>query len=244
MTRASTYGAAFADVYDDWYGNSDDLAAVIALLCEHQPKRVLELGVGTGRIALALAAAIAPNVGTVVGLDESPEMLAVLATKDVHESITRLRGDMVTDQPEGPFDLIVCSYNTLFNVSNPQQQALCLHNAAARLAPNGRLVIDACILNPDAPRHGEVATRRDQWQVHTTSSFVPDTGLIDGLTVSTHDDGRRIERPWRIAYQSPAALDAIAVQAGLHLSMRYASWLRAPFDDNAQRHISIYNLIR
>jgi SAM-dependent methyltransferase len=244
MTPPITYGAAFADVYDEWYGDTDDLAAVVALLCEHNPKRVLELGVGTGRIALALAAAITPNAGYVVGLDESPEMLAILAGKDEHTLITQVRGDMVTDQPAGPFDLIVFSYNTLFNVNDSQQQAMCVHNAAKRLAPNGRIVIDACIVNPDAPRNGEVTTRRDKWQVHTTSTFSPETGSIDGVTVSTHDDGRCVQRPWQITYQPPSVLDSLATQAGLCLHARYASWHKAPFDDNAERHVSIYRNLR
>ena len=55
MAEHMTYGAAFADVYDEWYGQTDDLALVTALLGEHSPRRVLELGVGTGRVALAMA---------------------------------------------------------------------------------------------------------------------------------------------------------------------------------------------
>ncbi len=244
MTRPITYGAAFADVYDDWYGDTDDLAAVVAVLCEHHPQHVLELGVGTGRIALALATALAPNAGSVVGLDESPEMLAILTEKDELGLVTQVRGDMVHDQPTGPFDLIVCSYNTLFNVDDSRQQALCLQNAATRLAPNGRMVIDACIIHRDAPQYGEVTTRRNTWQVRTTSTFSPDTGRINGMTVSTHDDGRTVQRPWQITYQSPLTLDALAAQAGLHLHARYASWHKAPFDDNAERHVSIYGNLR
>lgn len=239
-----TYGEAFADVYDEWYNHSDDLAAVVALSCEHHPLRVLELGVGTGRVALALAGVVVPAGGEVVGIDESPEMLALLAAKDTQKIVTTICGDMVDNQPTGPFDLIFCSYNTLFNVSDTQRQLTCLKNAAQRLSPTGRLILDACILDPAAPINGTVSERRGSWMVTTTSTFDVERGIVDGRTVSAHDDGRSVERPWRIAYQSPALLEAACAQAGLQLSAHYSSWHKTPFDDDAQRHVSVYCNLR
>ena len=96
-----TYGAAFADVYDEWYGQTDDLALVTALLGEHSPRRVLELGVGTGRVALAMAEIVVSAGGHVVGVDESPEMLSLLASKDPRGLVTLVSGDMANYQPSG-----------------------------------------------------------------------------------------------------------------------------------------------
>lgn len=250
MSNSVTYGAAFADVYDEWYGDSDDLDPVVNLLCESRPKRVLELGVGTGRIALALAdrlAATEPlngNVVSVHGVDESPEMLAHLRTKDPRQRIACHLGDMARDQPPGPFDLVFSSYNTLFNLASPELQAECIANAAARLAAPGRLIIDACIIDPSAPSTGTTIDRRGPWILQTTSTFDPASGDVSGTTVSTHDDGRIVHRPFHITYQSPEAIDASCAKAGLQLIARYSSWQRAPFDDSSSRHVSVYGNVR
>ena len=244
MAEHMTYGAAFADVYDEWYGQTDDLVLVTALLGEHSPRHVLELGVGTGRVALAMAEIVVSAGGQVVGVDESPEMLSLLASKDPRGLVTLVRGDMANDQPSGEFDLVFISYNTLFNLSDTTQQATCIENAASRLSPSGRLIIDACIIHPDAPTHGTTSEQRGDWHVHTTSSFDAVTGIVQGSTVSTHNDGRRVLRPWRIAYQSPASIDALCARAGLSLLARHASWHKTPFADGAARHVSVFGNLR
>ena len=244
MAEHMTYGAAFADVYDEWYGQTDDLALVTALLGEHSPRRVLELGVGNGRVALEMAEIVVSPGGQVFGVDESPEMLSLLASKDPRRLVSLVRGDMAHDQPSSEFDLIFISYNTLFNLSDTTQQATCIENAASRLTPSGRLIIDACIIHPDAPTHGTTSEQRGDWHVHTTSSFDAATGIVQGTTVSTHNDGHRVQRPWRIAYQSPAAIDAVCTRAGLSLLARHASWHKAPFTDDAQRHVSVFGNLR
>lgn len=249
-SNSVTYGAAFADVYDAWYGDSDDLDSVVNLLCESRPQRVLELGVGTGRIALALAEQLSAteplnaNVVRIHGIDESPEMLALLRTKDVRQRITCHLGDMAHDQPPGPFDLVFLSYNTLFNLASPALQAECIANAAMRLATPGRLVIDACIIDPLAPSAGTTVDRRGPWILQTTSTFDPTSGDVSGDTVSTHDDGRIVHRPFHITYQSPEAIDAACKRAGLRLFARHSSWQKAPFDDSSSRHVSVYGNVR
>ena len=152
MSNSVTYGAAFADVYDAWYGDSDDLDSVVNLLCESRPQRVLELGVGTGRIALALAEQLSAteplnaNVIHIHGIDESPEMLAHLRTKDVRQRITCHLGDMARNQPPGPFDLVFASYNTLFNLTSSPLQAEC---HVAQVGGNPSL----CILGVETSEH-------------------------------------------------------------------------------------------
>lgn len=248
MDPVPTYGAAFADVYDDWYALADDVNEVVAFLVESQPATALELGVGTGRIAIPLAYAdvsglscVAPRV---FGIDQSPEMLGLLFNKDQEQRVQTIEGDMAHDLPVQRFDLVYVSYNTLFNVADPNAQQACLRNVAARLNPSGRLVIDACVIDPDAPTTGTTSHRRDEWNVHSTSTFDPLTGSVTGLITSTHDDGRRIERPWRITYRSPVDLDEMCDRAGLVCTARYSTWSKAPFDEHSPRHISVYRHLR
>ena len=239
-----SYGEAFADVYDEWYAEVDDLEAMLELLCERNPRRVLELGVGTGRIAIPLARRIHPDGGQVVGLDESPEMLALLHHKDVDRLVTTAIGDMAREQPDGVFDLVVLSYNTLFNLGDQNLQRECIAQSAARLSAGGRLVIDACVIDPDAPAVGTTTERRGRWSLTTTSTFDSRTGDVVGTITSVHDDGRIVERPFRITYRSPEAIEHDCSSVGLRLTTRYESWRRTPFTDASSRHVSVFENLR
>jgi SAM-dependent methyltransferase len=246
MTRPATYGAAFADVYDEWYSDTDDIASVVALLAEHSPRHVLELGVGTGRIAVPLALHLArhDDAASVTGIDESPEMLARLALNDRDALVRAVCGDMVDDQPWGPFDLVFVSYNTLFNVTERARQQRCIENVAARLAAGGRFVIDACIVDEAAPRHGAHTQRRGAWSLRTETHFDAATGIIAGTTTSTHDDGRCVRRPFRVAYLTPTTLDEVCASAGLGLAQRHGSWQRTACTADSARHVSVYRNLR
>lgn len=245
MTLDDSYGAAFADVYDEWYGASDDIDDVLSVLCQLRPRRVLELGVGTGRIALPLAARLADDGSPrVVGVDESAEMLRLLAAKDDRGLVIAVHGDMTDDQPDEEFDLVFISYNTLFNLTDREQQRRCLTNAAGRLAEDGALVIDACVIDEGAPADGATTDRRGQWTLRTTSSFDAGTGLVVGLMESRHDDGREVSRPFRITYSAPAMIDDLCAAAGLLLERRFGSWQRGVFDEHSARHVSIYRPVR
>jgi SAM-dependent methyltransferase len=241
-----TYGAAFADVYDEWYATDEELVAAVALLTRYQPKRVLELGVGTGRMALPLATALRDaNPGSrVVGIDESPEMLSVLAEKDRGSLVDVIAGDMVDAQPAGPFDLVLLSYNTLFNLTDIKRQARCITNVAHRLSPGGRFVIEACVIDDAASRSGSSTMRRGGWTLVTESTFDPASGSLVSTTVSTHDDGRTVRRPTRITYSSPQRIDDMCRSASLTLETRYSSWQTTVFNDDAARHVSVYRNLR
>ncbi|MEO6571357.1 MAG: class I SAM-dependent methyltransferase, partial [Ilumatobacteraceae bacterium] len=121
----SSYGDAFADVYDEWYAGISDVDATVADLVDlADGGSVLELGVGTGRLALPLVAALGPGAD-VVGVDSSVAMLARLHDLDAEGRVRTVTGDMVDDVPDGPFALVVIAYNTLFSLATAARQAAC-----------------------------------------------------------------------------------------------------------------------
>ena len=157
---ASSYGDAFADVYDDWYeGISDVDLTVVELLDLAGSGPVLELGVGTGRIAVPLAEAGLAIGVTVVGIDASEAMLARLAWRDPGGLVTPIHGDMRSDLPDGPFGLVFAAYNTLFNLTDEGAQARCFADVADRLRPGGRFVIEAFVPDDPPPRGDSVTVR-------------------------------------------------------------------------------------
>ncbi|MCZ7631079.1 MAG: methyltransferase domain-containing protein [Microthrixaceae bacterium] len=151
------YGANFADVYDAWYPGGDE-HLVVAHLAGHLPRgaRVLELGVGTGRLALPLAAA----GFDVVGLDASTEMLEAMERKDPAGSVHAVRADAGdpsgwdTAGVAGSFDGILAACNLVLNLASPSQQRACVTGAAVRLRVGGVLIVELQQIQPDTS--GEV----------------------------------------------------------------------------------------
>ena len=242
----SSYGDAFADVYDEWYtGISDadvsaDVVAALAAASAAAVPRVLELAVGTGRLAIPLA----DRGVDVVGIDASAAMLDRLRARDPDGRVTCILGDMVEDLPAGPFDAVLLAYNSLFNLEDADRQAACFAAVAARLAPRGAFVVEAFVPE-DPPREGTVVTMRSM----TAGEVV--------LSISEHDpagqraaghlvqftDGERVRlRPWAIRYAPPAELDAMAAAAGLDLVSRWEDFAGHRFDDDSPRHVSVYRL--
>ena len=257
MPEHPTYGAAFADVYDEWYGTSDDLNSVVDLLTTWKPRRVLELGVGTGRIAIPLASRLRADdeSAIVVGVDESPEMLSLLATNDSGGLVRAVLGDMVNNQPHEMFDLVFVSYNTLFNVVERSRQRACIAEAAARLSDGGVLVIDGCVIDTsgvitsDTNASGNITSgasteQRGPWHVHTETVFDAASGAVTGSITSRHEDGRVAVRPFTITYSSPEQIDSMCAAAGLTLVSRHGSWQKTAFDDDSARHVSVYRNLR
>lgn len=240
---ASSYGEAFADVYDEWYGDVSDVGATVdtvVALAGDGP--VLELGIGTGRLALPLAA----RGLEVHGIDASPAMVERLRAKPGGSAIPVTIGDFADVEPEhpGPFSVVLATYNTLFNLTTPDAQRRCFANAARRLSPRGALVIEAFVPSPEPDgTDGQVtpsvieATR----VVLQVTRRHPATQTVEGSTISITEAGIRL-RPWHIRYAPPAELDAMAAGAGLALAARSAGWRVEPFTSDSSRHVSIYRL--
>lgn len=235
----STYGDQIADVYDDWYTDLDQ--AIIPTLVELvQGGRALELGIGTGRVALPLHQA-----GVEVhGIDASQAMVEKLQAKPGSELIPVSIGNFADVAVEGQFDLIYVVFNTFFALSSQEEQILCMQNAATKLTPNGIFLME--VFFPNMARYVDQQTVRataiDDRRVQLEATRID---MINQQIVSQHtvlsDKGIRLY-PVKIRYAWPAELDLMARLAGLTLQHRWGTWRKDPFTQENGRHISVYIL--
>lgn len=253
--EAATYGDRFADVYDDWYADVTDVDACVARLAALAADTggpVLELGVGTGRLALPLAA-----LGLDVrGVDASDAMLARLRAKAGGADVAVVAADLASfDPPTRPddpddgvaFGVVYVAYNTLFNVADRDGQAACLQRAAQVLRPGGIFVVEAFVPpdddGVDATSGGQdgvaVRTLTADRVVLSVARHDAATQTMSGQFVDITEAGIRL-RPWHLRYLTPPQLDALADEVGLELVHRWAGWARQPFDDRARSHVSVY----
>lgn len=240
----SSYGDAMADVYDEWYGDGSsdtELGAMLARLGDLAgPGALLELGVGTGRVALALAA----RGHAVSGVDASGEMLRALAAKAGAEALELTVGDMARELPPGPFAVIYVVANTFFNLTSERDQRACLALVASRLTPDGSFVLEGFVPPaPDEPAEPtssiEVRDIAVDRVVLSISKSDPNRQRAVGQFVDISETGIRL-RPWEIRWASPAQLDEMAAAAGLSLNERWSDWAGRPFDVHAPRQVSVY----
>lgn len=236
---ADTYGDAFADIYDEWYADVTDVDGTVALVSALAPGgRVLELGVGTGRIALPLA-----DAGlTVVGCDASTKMLDRLAEKDPDGRIERIHVDMAADLPDGPFDIVLATYNTLFNLTSLEAQRRCLRLCRERLAPRGGMIVETFVPvdDADSPNRG-LSTRTVEVDrvVLTASRQDHARQIVDGQMIEISEAGIRM-RPWSIRYLTPDQLDEEMAAAGLELDARWGDWRGRPFGGDDAHQVAVY----
>ncbi len=229
------YGEQFADVYDEWYENLDDIDSVVRFvvdLADSQP--VLELGVGTGRLAVPLSQHV-----PVTGVDNSPSMVArLLARPDVDPRLTISVGHMVRDMPRGPFAVVLIAYNTLFNLLSAGEQRACLAEAEKRLLVGGHVIVDAFVPDDslaDTPNESTRTMRGDRL-VESRAWVDASQQLMGGSFV----DELGTHRNWQVRYASPTEIDEMAHAAGLVLESRFSSYAREPFTEASSRHISVY----
>jgi SAM-dependent methyltransferase len=240
---SSSYGDAFADVYDEWYADLADRDATVDVVAALTPPggRVLELGVGTGRLAIPLAATVGDRAATVVGLDASAAMLDRLAAHDVAALVDARHGDMVDDLPPGPFDVVLVAYNTLFNLLTASRQEQCLAAVGRQLADAGLLLVEAFVPEEHPARRDDVAVRSmSVGEVVLSVSSATSDQRVDGHYISISEAGGVRLRPWAIRWCTPDQLDDMARRAGLAPVGRWASFTGEPFDAHSARHVSAY----
>lgn len=242
---ASTYGESFADVYDAWYADVSDVDATVTTVAAlAADSAVVELGVGTGRLAIPLAA----RGVSVVGVDASPSMLALLAAKRDGAGVVAVEGDMAdlgaipSLADHGPFGVVFAAFNTFFNLPTDAGQAACLAGCHAVLADDGVLVIEAFVPPEQGLADGGVSVRdvTPDAAVLTVSKHDADAQLIRGHHIEMRSAGNTM-RPWVVHYRTPSQLDASARAAGFVLEDRWSDWRRTPFDPAVHDvHVSVY----
>jgi SAM-dependent methyltransferase len=233
---AATYGDQVAEVYDRMYGPDDQAVACLADLAGGGP--VLELGIGTGRLALPLAA----RGLDVHGVDASQAMVDKLRAKPGGADIPVTIADFADVGIEGSFSLVFIAFNTFFALLDLDTQQRCFTNVAVRLMPNGRFVIGGFV--PDTSRwerdqHIEVQAVEVDGARLSASRHDPANQRVDSLIMWISNDGVRTW-PARLRYSYPHELDAMGEVAGLRLEHRWGSWAREPFDDDSTYNVTVY----
>jgi SAM-dependent methyltransferase len=236
-----SYGDGFADVYDEWYADVTDVEATVARMVELAGAggRVLELGVGTGRLAVPMA-----DAGlSVVGIDSSGAMLAKLSERDPARRVDAMLGDITSDLPVGPFDVVLVAYNTIFNLLGEHDQPRLFQHVAERLTPGGAFVVEAFVPESDGAGPPSEVTVRSMAVDHVVLSVSVnrhDQQVAEGQFVQFSQDGGVRLRPWSIRWATPEQLDAMATAAGLRLDVRFGEMTGTPFTDDSAQHVSIY----
>ena len=198
--------------------------------------RALELGIGTGRIALPLARRGVP----VHGIDLSKAMVARLRAKPGGDDIGVTIGDFATTTVDGTFSVAYLVFNTIMNLTTQAEQVACFRNVAAHLEPGGSFVIEVGV--PDLRRlpYGERFVIFDASETHWG---IDEYDVANQGLTSHHFEVRdgKIEKssgPFR--YVWPAELDLMAQLAGLRLRERWSGWQREPFTSDSRRHVSVW----
>jgi SAM-dependent methyltransferase len=198
--------------------------------------RALELAIGTGRIALPLAA----RGVEVHGIELSNAMAARLRAKPGGDRIPVTIGDFTSASADGPFSLAYLVYNTIQNVTSQEQQVACFRNVAAQLEPGGCFVIEvevpALQRIPPGQRFHVFAAADDHWgideyDVASQGAYSHHFELIDGRWEFS-------SMPFR--YVWPAELDLMAQLAGMRLRERWGGWRREPYTSESREHVSVW----
>jgi SAM-dependent methyltransferase len=233
-----SFGEDVAERYRD-VQRGDEMAAVAFLeqLAGRGP--VLELAIGTGRIALPLAA----RGIRVDGVDISPAMIAQLRAKPGGDTIAVTVGNFAEVPVPGTYRVIFIVWNTLFNLLTQEDQVRCFENVADHLTDGGSFVVEAFVpaflyrLRHDQYVDAE-AIRVDEVRLDVLRHDMA-TQMIEESHVSLSSAGVRLN-PVVQRYAWPSELDLMARIAGLRLKYRWGGWNREPFNSTSSIHVSVY----
>jgi SAM-dependent methyltransferase len=236
------FGEEVAATYDD-AGEHDPMFApeainpVVDFLVELAGDgRALELGIGTGRIALPLAERGVP----VHGIDLSEAMIARLRVKPGSERIGVTIGDFATTKVDGTFAVAYLVYNTIQNLTTQDAQVACFQNVAEHLEPGGTFVIEVGL--PDLQRLPFGETIRPFHLSETHLGFdeydVANQGLISHHYTKRDGKFEKSSGPFR--YVWPAELDLMARLAGMTLRERWSGWKREPFTSTSEKLVAAW----
>ncbi|MEV6652513.1 class I SAM-dependent methyltransferase [Streptomyces sp. NPDC051219] len=229
---AATYDESSVDMFAP-----DVLDAAVGVLAGlADGGRALELGIGTGRVALPLARHGVP----VHGIDLSRAMVARLSAKPGGDAIGVTIGDFATTRVEGTFAVVYLIFNTKMNLTTQAAQVACFRNVAAHLEPGGCFVIEVMVPELRKLPAGQnavpfrVSPTRWAFDAYDVATQAMSSNYVEVV------DGRGEYRSIPFRYVWPAELDLMAQLAGLRLRERWDGWTREPFTSESTRHVSVW----
>lgn len=238
----TVYGGAIAQEYDDLYqdefDDTGDAVARLALLAAGGP--VLEFGIGTGRLALPLAA----SGLEVSGVEASVEMVEELRKKPGGAAIPVSLGDFSRGDAGRDFALVVLAINTIFALPDQQAQVGCFANAARHLRPGGRFVVEAWVPDLAGFRHNRLVRPRIHRSDRVSIEVVrldPVAQTMETTQTVLDNNGVRLY-PANHRYAWPSELDLMGQLAGMHLTDRWEDWRGTAFCGESRKHVSVYAL--
>jgi SAM-dependent methyltransferase len=240
VTPEDHFGPHVAERFDQRYAHQADPAVVGPvvdfLVGLAGDGAALELGIGTGRIALPLAERGVP----VRGIDLSEAMVAKLRAKPGADRIGVTMGDFATTRVDGTFSVAYLLVNTIMNLTTQEEQVACFRNVATHLAPGGCFVVEVQVPRLQRLPPGE---RFQPFDVSPTHLGVDEMDVATQRLVSHHywiEDGQVevLSPPFR--YVWPSELDLMAQLAGMSLRERWSDWDRSPFTNESSKHVSVW----
>jgi SAM-dependent methyltransferase len=234
---ATSFGPDVSHRYDD-HLRGDETETVEFLAELAQGGSALEFAIGTGRIALPLAA----RGIRVDGIEQSPDMVARLREKSGGEVLDVTMGDMASVGAPGRYRLVYLVFNTIYNLLTQDAQVRCFENAARHLTDDGVFLVEAGV--PSAWLRGnqfvDVERVANDEVVLDVNRYDPVTQILDENHVTLTNSGVRLG-PISCRLIWPSEMDLMARIAGLHLVERLGGWQREPFTAAGTRHVSVYS---
>jgi SAM-dependent methyltransferase len=233
------FGAEIAARYDDDAEMFDPAVvdpAVNFLAALAGGGAALELGIGTGRIALPLSR----RGVRVHGIDLSTAMVARLQAKPGAKDVGVTIGDFATTRVEGSFSLVYLVFNTISNLTTQDEQVSCFQNAAAHLEPGGCFVVEDGVPSLQRLPPGETFRPFDVSPTHLgfDEYDIASQGLISHHYSIVDGKLDVVSIPFR--YTWTAELDLMARIAGMTRRERWSGWLREPFTSESRKHVSVW----
>ncbi|WP_159942911.1 MULTISPECIES: class I SAM-dependent methyltransferase [unclassified Nocardiopsis] len=229
---AATYDASSADMFAP-----EAVEPAVDLLAELAGTgRALEMGVGTGRIALPLARRGVP----VHGIDLSEAMVGRMRAKPGGDAVGVSIGDFATTRVEGAFSVVYLVFNTIGNLTAQDEQVACFQNAAAHLEPGGCFVIEVGVPElrrlPEGQEAVPFRVGPNEWayDLYDVATQAMSSNYVSVV------DGRGSHRSIPFRYVWPAELDLMARIAGMRLRHRWEGWTREPFTSASRQHVSVW----
>jgi hypothetical protein len=235
----TSFGEEGAEAYDQRDRREDTQATVTFLEQLAAGGPALELAIGTGRIALPLAA----RGVAVDGIDFSTPMVAKMRAKPGGDQIAVTMGNFADVPVSGTYRLIYLVFNTIFNLLTQDDQVRCFENVASHLSADGSFVVEAFVPTYLNRLRSEQYVDAEAIQVDEVTLDVGRHDPVKQLLVESHvvltREGVRLF-PIVCRYAWPSELDLMARIAGLRLVERYGGWNREPFTASSGTHVSVY----